>query len=99
MILSVNWTKSGWHGWVYGWKPHLVATVAKVWIPLAAELTPANPADSEVAHALPHSPPVSRSGTRGHAAPWRRLDAGCAGGTPRHHVGCPHALLPPSPPA
>jgi hypothetical protein len=45
-------TKSGWHGWVYGWKLHLVATVAKVWIPLAAELTPANRADSEVAPQL-----------------------------------------------
>ena len=23
------WTKSGWHGWVYGWKLHLVSTVAQ----------------------------------------------------------------------
>ncbi len=46
---QAHWTKSGWHGWVYGWKLHLVATVAKVWIPLAAELTPANAADNEVA--------------------------------------------------
>jgi Transposase DDE domain len=46
------WTKSGWHGWVYGWKLHLVSTVAAVWIPLAAELTPANTADSVVAEAL-----------------------------------------------
>jgi hypothetical protein len=30
-------TKSGWHGWVYGWKLHLVTTVAGVWIPLAAD--------------------------------------------------------------
>ena len=49
---QAHWTKSGWHGWVYGWKLHLVATVAKVWIPLAAELTPANAADNEVAPAL-----------------------------------------------
>ncbi len=49
---EAHWTKSGWHGWVYGWKLHLVATVAKVWIPLAAELTPANAADNEVAPAL-----------------------------------------------
>ena len=40
------WTKSGWHGWVYGWKWHLITTVAAVWIPLAAELTPANTADN-----------------------------------------------------
>jgi hypothetical protein len=49
---EAHWTKSGWHGWVYGWKLHVVATVAKVWIPLAAELTPANVADSEVAPSL-----------------------------------------------
>ena len=49
---EAHWTKSGWHGWVYGWKLHLVATVAKVWIPLAAELTPANAADNEVARDL-----------------------------------------------
>jgi hypothetical protein len=43
------WGKSGWHGWVYGWKLHLVATVAAVWIPLAAYLTPANVADNDEA--------------------------------------------------
>jgi hypothetical protein len=47
---EAHWTKSGWHGWVYGWKLHLVTTVAAVWIPLAADLTPANVADNE--HAL-----------------------------------------------
>jgi hypothetical protein len=46
---EAGWTKSGWHGWVYGWKLHLVSTVAGVWIPLAAELTPANAADNETA--------------------------------------------------
>ena len=49
---EAHWTKSGWHGWCYGWKLHLVATVAAVWIPLAAELTPANAADNEIAPAL-----------------------------------------------
>jgi hypothetical protein len=49
---EAHWTKSGWHGWVYGWKLHIVATVAAVWIPLAAELTAANAADSEVAPEL-----------------------------------------------
>jgi hypothetical protein len=34
---EAHWTKSGWHGWVYGWKLHLVVTVAAVWIPLAAD--------------------------------------------------------------
>jgi hypothetical protein len=38
---QAHWTRSGWHGWVYGWKLHLITTVAAVWIPLAAALTPA----------------------------------------------------------
>ena len=49
---EAHWTKSGWHGWIYGWKLHLVAAVAAVWIPLAAELTAANVADSELAPEL-----------------------------------------------
>jgi DDE family transposase len=49
---EAHWTKSGWHGWVYGWKLHLVTTVAAVWIPLAAELTAANVADNEQAVTL-----------------------------------------------
>ena len=47
---EAHWTKSGWHGWVYGWKLHLGTTVAGVWIPLAADLTAANVADH--VHAL-----------------------------------------------
>jgi len=34
------WTKSGWRGWVYGWKLHLAITVARMWIPLSVRLTP-----------------------------------------------------------
>jgi Transposase DDE domain len=49
---EAHWTTSGWHGWVYGWKLHLVTTVAAVWIPLAAELTPANTAENEQAMAV-----------------------------------------------
>jgi hypothetical protein len=48
---EAHWTKSGWHGWVYGWKLHLVSVVAGVWFPIAALLTPANIADSEQASA------------------------------------------------
>lgn len=55
---EAGWTKSGWHGWVYGWKLHLVTTVAGVWIPLAAELTPANRADNEEAFELLDELPV-----------------------------------------
>jgi hypothetical protein len=46
---EAHWTKSGWHGWVYGWKLHVVTTVAGVWLPLAANLTPANRTDSDEA--------------------------------------------------
>jgi hypothetical protein len=49
---EAHWTKSGWHGWVYGWKLHLVSVVAGVWFPIAAVLTPANVADSEPTPAL-----------------------------------------------
>lgn len=46
---DAHWSKSGYHGWWYGWKLHLASVVASVWIPLAAELTPANVHDSTVA--------------------------------------------------
>jgi hypothetical protein len=46
---EAHWTKSGWHGWIYGWKLHLVSAVAAVWNPLAATLTPANIPDSDQA--------------------------------------------------
>jgi Transposase DDE domain len=49
---EAHWTKSGWHGWIYGWKLHLIWAVAAVWIALAAELTAANVADSEQAPML-----------------------------------------------
>jgi hypothetical protein len=35
---EAHWGKSGWRGWVYGWKLHLACTVAGVWIALAARL-------------------------------------------------------------
>ena len=58
---EAHWTKSGWHGWVYGWKLHIVCTAAAIWIPLAADLTPANEADNTVALELvPELPPELR---------------------------------------
>jgi hypothetical protein len=45
---EAHWTKSGWHGWVYGWKLHLLTVVGGVWIPLAAALTAANADDDTV---------------------------------------------------
>lgn len=50
---EAHWTKSGYHGWIYGWKLHLVVCAASpVWLPLAADLTSANVADNEQAPAL-----------------------------------------------
>ncbi len=49
---EAGWSKSGWHGWWYGWKLHLAVTVGSVWIPVAAELTVANRGDNEVAPVL-----------------------------------------------
>ena len=49
---EAHWSKSGYHGWWYGWKLHLACTVSTIWIPLAARLTAANEADSIVAPAL-----------------------------------------------
>jgi len=50
--IQAHWTKSGWHGWVYGWKLHVASIVAAVWIPLSAQLTSANVADNDIAPAL-----------------------------------------------
>jgi len=49
---EAHWSKSGYHGWWYGWKLHLACTVSSLWIPLAAELTPANTHDATVAPQL-----------------------------------------------
>jgi Protein of unknown function (DUF433) len=49
---EAHWTRSGGHGRVSGWQRHLVSTVAGVWIPLAAALTPADAADNELAPPL-----------------------------------------------
>jgi len=46
---EANWSKSGYHGWWYGWKLHLACAVTAVWIPLAAELTVANTDDAAIA--------------------------------------------------
>lgn len=54
---EAHWSKSGYHGWWYGWKLHLACSATQLWIPLAALLTPANAADKEVApHLLEHLP-------------------------------------------
>jgi hypothetical protein len=49
---QAHWGKSDWHKWIYGWKLHVVLTVADVWIPLVADLTPANAYDGELGQCL-----------------------------------------------
>lgn len=49
---EANWSKSGYHGWWYGWKLHFACAVTRFWLPLAAELTVANTYDAHVAPAL-----------------------------------------------
>lgn len=49
---EATWSKSGYHGWWYGWKLHLAVSVGQLWIPLAAELTQASEADNLVAPRL-----------------------------------------------
>jgi hypothetical protein len=58
---EAGWTKSGWHGWVYGWKLHLAIAVGAVWIPLSARLTPADMADNTAAvHLIEELPDEAR---------------------------------------
>jgi hypothetical protein len=45
---EAGWTKSGWHGWVYGWKLHVACAMGPIWLPLCARLTPANVHDAQV---------------------------------------------------
>lgn len=74
---EVVWTQSGWHGWVYGWKLHVAAVVAAVWIPLAADLMPADVADNEVAPVLLREVPLETCyilGDRHYNAPNVRQD-------------------------
>jgi len=49
---EAGWSKSGYHGWWYGWKLHLACAVTEFWLPLAAELTVANTDDASTAPRL-----------------------------------------------
>ena len=49
---DAHWSKSGYHGWWYGWKLHLACATTSFWLPLAAELTVANVYDATIAPAL-----------------------------------------------
>ena len=83
------------HGWVYGWMLHLVVTAAAVWIPLAAELTPANVADNEAARPLLDELPAAVRyvlGDRHYNAPAVRAACEGAGRTlvASHYGAYPH---------
>lgn len=49
---QAGWSKSGYHGWWYGWTLHLACAVASGWIPRAAELTIANTDEASIAPLL-----------------------------------------------
>jgi hypothetical protein len=53
------WSKSGYHGWWYGWKRPLAVVVGSVWIPLAAECTIASDADNVIAPKLLEQLPLA----------------------------------------
>jgi DDE family transposase len=55
---DADWGKSGWHGWVYGWKLHLASLVGGAFLPLAAEVTTASGHDATVAPALLEEVPL-----------------------------------------
>jgi hypothetical protein len=50
--VEADWGKSGWHGWVYGWKLHLASLVGGCFLPLAAVLTKASVHDATAAPAV-----------------------------------------------
>jgi hypothetical protein len=52
-------SKSGYHGGWYGWKLHLAVTLGRVWIPLAAEFTPAHAPDNVIAPRLLRELPLA----------------------------------------
>lgn len=49
---EAHWSKSGYHGWWYGWKLHFAGAVTHFWLPVAAELTVANTYHAKMAPAL-----------------------------------------------
>jgi transposase len=53
------WSKSGYHGWWYGWKLHLAVSAGNLWIPLAAEFTLASEADNLIAPRLLEQLPLA----------------------------------------
>jgi hypothetical protein len=53
------WSKSGYHGWWYGWKLPLAVVVGSIWIPLAAEFTIASDADNVIAPKLLEQLPMA----------------------------------------
>jgi len=50
--VDADWGRSGWHGWVYGWKLHLASLVGGCFLPLAASGTKASVHDATAAPAL-----------------------------------------------
>lgn len=49
---EAGWSRSQYHGWWWGYKLHLFVTAGPLWVPLAADLTPANVGDNTHARHL-----------------------------------------------
>ncbi len=69
---EAHWTTSIWYIWIYNWKLHLVCTAGRVWMPLAAERTPANAADNLQAPGLFQKFPMELRFLL-HSAPFSRI--------------------------
>lgn len=53
---EAGWSRSQYHGWWWGYKLHLLVTAAPLWLPLGADLTPANVGDNTHARKLLQGP-------------------------------------------
>jgi hypothetical protein len=53
---EAGWSRSQYHGWWWGYKLHLLVTAAPHWLPLGADLTPANVGDNTHARRLLQGP-------------------------------------------
>jgi hypothetical protein len=75
LATEATWSKSGDHGWWYGWKLHLAVAVGSVWLPLAAEFTIASEADNVIAPKLLEPLPLEvryvLGDTHYHTPEWR----------------------------
>ncbi len=92
---EAHWATSIWYIWIHNWKLRLLCTAGRVWMPLAAERTPANAADNLQAPGLCQKFPMELRfllgdhHDRGPDLEQRCTRRGCLVMTPTGGV-CPH---------